>query len=240
MGKFSSKLLNQLSEFLVCEIGGKAIDGITYTMLLNNNKKDMERLSRYNQIRQEIQNCGFASDEILRCYEVANGYIFDMDMKTAKQITIELSKAVANANGNTTPVGDLIGNSPEQRRKKDMYALGRYLKNMYDNGNRDVHVALFNKNSTDKIMVTGVDKAGKKIALAYKAYAIRHWDIEQINALVLMPAGIRVASIQPCEILPFKTGVSFIFKLAPYGNVGQDIVSYQTNQNYGRVNLGKR
>lgn len=238
MGKFSSKLLNQLSEFLVCEIGGKAIDGITYTMLLNNNKKDMERLNRYNQIRQEIQNCGFASDEILRCYEVANGYIFDMDLKTAKQITIELSKAVASANGNQTPVGDLIGDSPEQRRKRDMYALGRYLKSMYDNGNREVNVALFNKNSTDKIMVTGVDRTGKKIALAYKAYAIRHWDVEQINALVLMPAGIRVASIQPCEILPFKTGVSFIFKLAPYGNVGQDMNSYSYASN-GRVNLGK-
>lgn len=239
MGKFSNKLLNQLSEFLVCEIGGKAIDGITYTMLLNNNKKDMERYTRYNAIRVEaIQNCGFAPDEILRCYEVPNGYIFDMDMKTAKQITIELSKAVANANGNTTPVGDLIGDSPEQRRKRDMYALGRYLKTMYDSGNKEVQVALFNKNSTDRIMVTGVDKNGKKIAMAYKAYAIRHWDIEQINALVLMPAGIRVASIQPCEILPFKTGVSFTFRLAPYGTNTVSGVVNQAQQN-SRVSLNK-
>lgn len=217
MGKFSQKLMNQLSEFLVCEIGGKAIDGITYTMLLNNNKKDMERYKRYNAIRLEaIHNCGFSNDELLRCYEVSNGYIFDMDMNTAKQITIELSKAVANANGNATPVGDLIGDAPEQRRKRDMISLAKYLKNAYDAGYKEVYVALFNKNATDRIMVTGEDKNGNKLAVSYKAYAIRHWDIEQINAQMLMPAGIKVESIQPCEILPFKNGVSFKFSLVPF------------------------
>lgn len=216
MGKFSTKLINQLSEFLVCEIGGKAIDGITYTMLLSNNKKDMENVARYNVIRQEILNCGFSSDEILRCYEVNNGYIYDLDMNTAKQITIKLSEAVAQANGNATPVGDLIGDAPEQRRKRDMVALGKYIKNAYDSGYKEVFVALFNKNTTDRIMVTGSDKNGKRLAVSYKAYAIRHWDIEQVNTQILMPAGIKIAAIQPCEILPYKTGVSFKFTLEPF------------------------
>lgn len=230
MGKFSKKLLNQLSEFLVCEIGSKAIDGITYTMLLNNNKKDAERLNRYNEIRSEIINCGFSSDEILRCYEVNNGCIFDMDINTAKQISIELSKAVANANNNATPVGDFIGDSPDQRRKKDMYAFSRFIKEAYDNGYKEVTAALFNKNSTNRIMVTGLDKGGNKVAVSYKAFAIRPWDIKFINSKILMKAGIRIEDVQACEILPFKTGVSFKFTIGPY-NVNDEIARRRNFEN---------
>jgi hypothetical protein len=225
MGKVSNKLRDQLSEFLVCEIGGKALDGITYTMLLKGNKRDMESYKRYAAIREELLNCGFSSDEMLRCFEVGNGYIFDMDLQTAKQITIELSKAVAKSNNNQTPVGDLIGNAPEQRRKRDMLGLGRYVKQSYDTGLREVSVALFNKNSTDRIMVTAVDKNGKKLAVSYKAYAIRHWDIEQVNSQILMPMGVKIDSIQLCEILPMKTGVSANLKLVPY-NVNDRVRQY--------------
>lgn len=216
MAKFSSELLNQLSEFLVCEIGGKAIDGITYTMLLKDNAKDKEAYKRYMDIKQEILKCGYSADEIFRVYEVNNGYIFDLDLKTAKQITYQLSKAVAKQNGGESPVGDLIGDRPEQRRKRDMVALARYIKECYDKGETEVQVALFSKNSTNKIMVTGIGSDGSKIAVTYKAFAIRHWDIEKLNSQLLMHAGIKVYSIQPCEILPYKTGVSFTFRIGPY------------------------
>lgn len=218
MGKFSQKLLNQLSEFLVCEIGSKAIDGITYTLLLKDNKVDNDTFKRYQQIRKEVMNCGYSSDEILRCYELSNGYIFDMDLSTAKQITFELSKAVSSMNGNKTPVGDLIGNSPEKRRKKDMGDLAKFVKESFDKGERECTVALFNKNATNKIRVTALDKNGNKLAIEYRAYAIRHWDIEAINSKLLMPNGIKIDSIQPCEILPHKTGVSFIFRFSEYYN----------------------
>ena len=167
-------------------------------------------------IKNEILNCGYSADEILRVYEVNNGYIFDMDLKTAKQITYELSKAVAAQNNQATPVGDLIGDGPEQRRKKDMINLAKYIKEAYDKGQREIQVALFNKNATDRIMVSGVGKNGERLAVTYKAYAIRHWDVEAINSNLLMGAGIKVDSIQPCEILPHKTGVSFIFRFSEY------------------------
>lgn len=218
MGKFSKKLMDLLSEFLVCEIGSKAIDGITYTLLLKDNKVDMNSFKRYQSIRKEVFDCKFSSDEVLRCYEVSNGYIFDMDLSTAKQITFELSKAVASMNGNKTPVGDLIGQIPEKRRAKDMNELAKLVKELYNKGERECTVALFNKNSTNRIRVTAIDKSNKKIVVEYKAFAIRHWDIESINSQILMPEGIKIDSIQPCEILPHKTGVSFIFKFSQYIN----------------------
>lgn len=216
MGKFSKKLMDLLSEFLVCEIGSKAMDGITYTLLLKNDKKDQKSFKIYDSIRKEVLNCGYSSDEILRCYEVTNGYIFDMDLKTAKQITFELSKAVASMNGNKTPIGDLIGNMPEKRRQRDMLALAKFITECYNNGKRECTVALFNKNSTNKIRVTAVDQEGNKIVVEYRAYAIRHWDIEGVNSQMLMPRGIKVDSIQPCEILPHKTGVSFVFRFSEH------------------------
>ena len=213
MAEFSKELLDMMTEFMICEVGSKVLSGITYTMLMKNNKKDMETYNRYMNIKKEILKCGYTNDEILRIYEVSNGYIFDMDLKTAKQITAELSKSVAKANGGQTPVGELIKDMPDQRRKRDLIGLAKYLKSEYDNGNKVLEVALFSRNSTNKIVINGKGVNGEAISMRYNAYAIRHWDIEIINEKFLIPSGFRVKRIQPCEIFPSKTGVSFIFTL---------------------------
>jgi len=212
MAEFSKSLLDMLTEFLICEIGSKALDGITYTFVFKD-KRDKEMYDRYMTIKQEATKCGFSNDEVFRVYQVANGYIFDMDLNTAKQITAEIAKSVARQNNDSTPTGDIIKDMPEQRRKKDMVMLARKLKEEYDKGNDQVEVALFSRNSTNRIIVTGKDQNGNSIAIRYDAYAIRHWDIEIINEKFLIPAGFRVKRIQPCEILPKKTGVSFLFML---------------------------
>ena len=209
MAKFSSELLNKLTEFLVCEVSGKAIDGITYAMVLKDNK-DKENYKRYMEIKKEAVNCGYNNDEVFRVYEVANGYIFDMDLNVSKKITTEISKAVAKANNGSTPAGDLIGDSPDKRRKDDMIGLAKYIKQQYDAGNKKVEVALFSRNSVPRIIVSGVGPKNDMISIKYNAYAVRHYDIESINANMLIPAGIRVAKLEPCEILPSKTGVRFI------------------------------
>lgn len=212
MAEFSKPLLDMLTEFMICEIGSKALDGITYTMLFKN-KKDKALYDRYMTIKNEATKCGYSNDEVFRVYEVANGYIFDMDSTTAKAITAEIAKSVAKMNGGKTPTGDLLKDMPEQRRKKDMVLLAKKLKEEYDNGNTQVEVALFSRNSTNRIIMTGSDTRGNKVAITYSAYAIRHWDIEIINERFLIPAGFRVKRIQPCEILPKKQGISFIFTM---------------------------
>lgn len=209
MAKFSSELLNKLTEFLICEVSSKALDGITYAMVLKDNK-DKENYKRYMDIKKEAVNCGYNNDEVFRVYEVANGYIFDMDLSVAKKITAELSKAVAKANNGNTPAGDLIGNNPDKRRKDDMLGLAKYVKQQYDAGNRQIEVALFSRNSVPRIIVSGVGPKNDMISIKYNAYAIRHWDIEAINANMLIPAGIRIAKLEPCEILPSKTGCRFV------------------------------
>jgi len=133
-----------------------------------------------------------------------------MDLNVAKKITSELSKAVAKANNGNTPTGDLIGDSPDKRRKDDMLGLAKYVKQQYDNGKKQIEVALFSRNSVPRIIISGVGPKNDMISIKYNAYAIRHWDIESINANMLIPAGIRISKIEPCEVLPSKTGVRFV------------------------------
>lgn len=220
MSRFSKELLDMLTEFVVCEVGSRVLDGITYTMLLKDNKKDMETYERYMTIKYEVLNCGYSNDEVFRVYEVSNGYIFDMDLTTAKQIIAELAKAVANANGGKTPTSELVRDMPDQRRKKDIVSLAKYLKYEYDKGTKQFEVAMFSRNTTNKIVINGKGPNGEAISLRYNAYAIRHWDIEIVNEKFLIPAGFRVKRIQPCEIFPSKTGVSFIFTLESMDEYG--------------------
>lgn len=208
MATASPELINMMTDFLISEIGSKSLDGITYTMVIKQ-ESDRELYNKYMRIRKEAQNCGFGPDEAFRVYEVANGYIFDMDMSVAKKISFELSKAVHKTNGGTTPVTDFIGDNPDKRRKADMLGLARYVKSEFDKGKRVIEVALFSRNSSPKIMVTCIGTNNEMIVIKYNAYAIRHWDIETVNAALLIPAGIRISTIEPCEILPSKRGVKF-------------------------------
>lgn len=197
-----------LTEFLVCEIGSKALDGITYAMVIKD-QKDKERYQRYMEIREEVTKCGFSSDEIFRVYELSNGYIFDMDLNIAKNITMKLAQAVQRTNGIDVGDGDLIGDSPEKRRKSDMLGLARYVKQEYDKGRTVISVALFSRNTVPHIIISGKTPKNEMVTERFNAYAIRHWDIETVNAKLLIPAGIRIARIEPYEILPPRTGVKF-------------------------------
>lgn len=212
MATVSKELIDMLTEFLATEIQSKALNGITYTMLFKDDK-DKEALETYKNIRKEATKCGYGPNEVFRVYEVSNGYIFDMDLRVAKQLTVELSKAVAKMNQGQTPVGDLIGDAPEKRRREDLELLAKYIKSEAKKGNRKLEVALFSKNSVQRIVINGEDKEGKPTLIKYNAYAIRHWDIEDLNTMYLVPVGLRVSRIEPCEILPPKTGVRFILHI---------------------------
>lgn len=249
MAAFSKELLNMLSEFMVCEVGSRILDGITYAMI-SKDKSDANAYARYMLIKNEAVKCGYSDDEVFRVYELCNGYIFDMDLGTAKQIALQLAKSLSKIesdkkleygkSSNSTKAGskydiknaadelneadseqemyDIINTKPEQRRRHDMVNLAKYIKFMHDSGKMQCEVALFNRNSTNKIILTGLGPNGENLVVKYNAYSIRHWDVEEINAKFLIPAGFRVRSIQPCEVLPSKMGVSFIFRLEDLNN----------------------
>lgn len=208
MGQASKEMMNMLTEFLICEIGSKALDGITYALVLKDDK-DKDKYKRYLSIRDEVTKCGFGNDEIFRVYEISNGYIFDMDLNIAKRITTKLAQAVQRTSGIDVGDGELIGDSPEKRRKSDMLGLARFVKQEWDSGRNMAVLALFSRNSVPHIVISGKTPKGEYVTEKFNAYAVRHWDIETINAKMLIPAGIRIAKIEPFEVLPSKTGIKF-------------------------------
>ena len=211
MGEMSKELLDMLTEFTVCEVGSKVVDGITYTLLLKT-ERDRELVERYKRIKVETANCGYVSNEVFRMYELSNGYIFDMDMRVARAITAQIVRTI-NREQNNIKNPDLISDAPERRRKKDIIALSKYIIDQFNQGKREIEVALFSKNTTDRIVINGTGPNGEALVISYRAYAIRHWDIELLNEKLLIPQGLRISRIQPFEVLPSKTGVSFLFTL---------------------------
>lgn len=211
-GKMSVDLQDMLTNMLMIDIGGKAVDGITY-VILTKLPIDEQKVKEYKAIRKEATRCGYTDDEIFRVYELSNGYLFDIDLNIVKIITAQLSKLVAQSNGNQSPVGDLIGDAPDRRRKADLISLGKYLKEEFSKGNVDINVALFSRNSVPRIIINGTLPNGKPGTIKYNAYAIRHWDIYTLNQSILIPMGFRVDSITPCGIIHSKSGILFNLKL---------------------------
>lgn len=207
MPQFSEKLLNSLSEFLIRRIGSQAIDGITYTMLTKDKKYEKD-IKDFMEIRQEATNCGYSGDEVFRVFEVSNGYIFDMDMGTAKKITMKLSESLNKAKTGQAVQVDFIGDLPNKRRDRELSALYRYVSSKINEGQNTLQIALFNTNSTDRIMFTGYNSKNEKVAITYKAFALKYWDLETLNRVKLMPTGYRIAIARLGQILPNLNGVS--------------------------------
>lgn len=208
-GVMTKSLTGKLTKFLVEEIEGRVSDGITYMMVM----KDPREKAMHKElmaIKDEALSCGFKADEIFRVYEVTNGYVFDMDINLAKAIAVELTKIEAKRNNGATPVGDLIGSLPEKRRREDIVGLGKYIKAQYREGKKSVEVALFSRNTVPKIKINVDDSKGNPVIMTYNAFAIRHWDLEEVNTSELIPQGISIKSIEACEILPSRTGVRFV------------------------------
>ena len=215
MGKqkqVSDTLLNKLTEFVVCELAEKVLDGITYTMILKS-PKYRELYKKYMEIKKEAIKCGYDNNELFRVYEVSNLYIFDLEISVSRKIIEKIYESIAVAEGRKELPYGVLGNGPSNRRKADMKALGKYIKQQYDEGVKEIEVALFSRNSTNSIVISGKGPKNERLAVKYHAYVIRHWDIEAINSGILIPMGIRIDRVAPSEILPSKTGVRFILSV---------------------------
>lgn len=204
--KPSQRLNDALTQMLVVDIQGKALDGVTYVLLL---KEDKERIDFYKELRKEATLCGYAEDELIRAYELPSGYIFDMDLTVAKKFTERISQMVAEQNQGQTPTGDLLGDGPENRRKADIIKLGKMLYDNYKKGVTELDVALYSRNSVQTIRLKAVDENNNPYQVVYNAYAIRHWDIYTLNQHILIPMGFRVAKLAPIDILKNRNGVLF-------------------------------
>jgi hypothetical protein len=222
MAVISKTLKEQLTAFLLSEIGAKATDGITYA-LITSTPKHKEDIADYLKIRDEANKCGFSANQVFRVYKASNGYIFDMDLDTARDMTMKIARSISNNDSNSDvdkqQLSELLGiikNMPEQRRKRDIVSLSNHLLQQAKAGKWELEVALFSRNKTNKIIINSYYN-NEPVEIKYNAYAIRHWDVEIINEKFLIPNGYRVSHIQPCEILPSATGVSFKFTIERFG-----------------------
>lgn len=213
MANISNELLNMLTGFLITNIKNKALHGITYVMLLNNNINDKISIERYKKIRKRATDEGFSSSEVFRVYELPNGYLFDMDMSVVKYATTLIAKSVNTEGVNNLDVNNLIGNRPETRRQKDMQRLANKCIKEASNKSYSFEIALFSRNTAPKVSISALDRKNRPIILQYDAFAVRHWDLEDVNGNYLLRRGLRISKIEPCEILPSKTGIRFIIHL---------------------------
>jgi len=206
VARLTTDTLSKLAEFLVSELGGKITDGVTYTMVQKDDSGKL-LLERCKRIRKELTDSGYKDAEIFTIYEVNNGYIFDMAEWLVKKVAADIVKDC------TGVAKDYVGNAIQDRRDADGKRLARLLLGEFKSGKDRVSVALFSRNSTPRILVTALDINGKPLGIKYQSFGLRHIDLERVNVEHLIPKGIRIATVEPVEVLPKNTGCRFVLSI---------------------------
>lgn len=199
----AADLKARLEDFMATYLGAKVQDGITY-VLLTDDRSNSEQAAELMDLYNELRKAG--KENLFRYYSVSNGKIFDIDLNVARNLTAALAKKVMNINS------DLIGKGPAVRRQGDIERLAKSCRKWYSKGIDTVEVALFSRNSVPRINISGKDAAGRAKMLTYEAYAIRHWDLDAVNAL-LREYGIRILAVDTHEILPSETGLRVTLRI---------------------------
>lgn len=209
---FSDELKNKLQNFIVNELGGKAIDGVTYTMIKTGpaaTNFDAERLEDCKALRKEADICGFGPNELVRVYPVYQGVVYDVDMNVVNKIQSVLVNNIIDKNGQHLEYSKAVGNRPEMRRKSDMLALAKYVQKKYLDGQNIIDIVIFSRNTVPEAVVSGVLPDGRPAIQRYKAFAVRQSDFKDINRNILMPIGYRIKSLAPGPVLPSRQGVVY-------------------------------
>lgn len=203
----SEEALSSLRRFYNSEIADAIVRGVTYGITL---KSDSAKNADYLEIKQRLKDEGFGNSDILRVYELCNGYIFDMDIRMCQKMAVDLLRSTMSPDEKLSQ-NDILSlkDKPAERFREDMKKLADRCISELNQGYTEVDVALFSKNNTNKIQFNGRLESGKPMLFTYPAYCIRHTDIEELNRTYLIPKGAKISKIQLCEILPTKTGVRF-------------------------------
>lgn len=210
MANFSPELLNKLEGFFVNSIAEKVLDGVTYIMIF---EQEQSLFDIYNKIRTEVDEMGYDKNTLFRVYQFSNGYVFDTDLSISIYLAEKIMKENIAGIENPEIKAD-INKIIVQKRKNAMVSLAKYCVSQMEKGITQFDVALYSRNVVPKILITGKDTNGKSVMLQYRAFALRHWDIDTVSNDLLLPQGIRISKVEPCEILPARNGVRFTIHLA--------------------------
>ena len=205
-GELSKNLLDKLTEIICVDVGSKILDGVTY-IILSKSPKDKAKVERYNSVRRLIDSENYAPEEIFRIYEVANGYIYDIDMNIAKMITTLLAKLAAQKNPELKDMPDLIGTQPDENKDYQMKLLAKKCLEAFKNNQDTLEIALFSRNKTNKIILTADGMNKEKVVITYPSFALRPWDLEEINVKYLIERGMRISGVKAYEIIGNNSGL---------------------------------
>ena len=204
--------LNKITEIVCADIGSKILDGATY-VILSNNKSNRTKIERYLQVRRDIDQEGFGANEVLRVYELPNGYIFDVDMSIAKTITASLAEMLSKTNDDVKLIRKLVDIKPYERYNRDCESLANLCLKNFKKGIRKFDIALYSRINHNVIKVTATDNEGRSGVISFPAFAVRMTDLTEINSKYLVEKGIRIASVEACEIVGSNSGLRVIIML---------------------------
>lgn len=206
--ELSSGVMDRLNRIYSNEVGDAILRGVTYGLTF---KTDSSKNTDYLETKQRLKDEGLKGSDVLRVYELCNGYIYDLDVRICQKLAIDSLRSVLPPDRKISQNEILaLKDKPKERLKEDMKRLADKCVSEISKNNTEIEVALFSKNSTNRIQFRAImDKSNKEVIFSYNAYCLRHTDLEELNRTYLIPKYIRISKIQPCEILPTKTGVKF-------------------------------
>lgn len=196
------EVMNLLTEFLVVNIDEKVLQGISY-LIIPKNDANKAKIEKFDGIRKRLTELNVPENEQFRVYDMHNAMIYEIELRTAIEITEKLSRAVGAAQ--TTDFG--IAKTSYARQQDDINRLVKYCVKMAQKGTSEFQVALFSKNKVPTINVTCKDKvSGKSLIVTYEAFALRHTDIVEVNKR-LIDCGLKIVRVVAHDALPSMTGV---------------------------------
>lgn len=201
--QLNKEVIDLIAPIVANDIGVKVLDGINWALV---NNRHVNKQKKYGEIRAQLNNMGFKPTEVFRVFSVPNGVVYDFDKVVLKSLVSEFVKDV--------PDGDCavkrINSAYSKRRYADMQRLADYVVAQAQEGQKEALVALFSKTNNFEIKFHTRKEGTKRKAYSLPAFAIRHWDLQELNVDYIIPRGYLVEKIEIVEILPAENGISFM------------------------------
>lgn len=202
----TDEAVDKITSIVANHIMEKVFDGVNWALILNT---DTDTINEYESIRQELKDMGYTRGEVLRALQAPNGLIYDIDSSVIKRLVVKLLENSENA----SDYYKLIDSAYIERRNLVFQKLHIYIMKAFKQGKTRVSVALFSTNKGDKITyktyVESGKYAGQTVEVTLPAFALRHWDLQELNRDYLIPSRVKISKVHVIEILPTRTGVGF-------------------------------
>jgi hypothetical protein len=233
-------LAGSLVNLVMVYIGKGILNGVNYFLIrrpiegsYDKVKKYKEALAIYEEevkeverIKKEAAACGYAVNTVIRTLEASNGMVYVIDRNRMYQLAIAIAKIAIQEDPellkNGTRPGNILGDHGEAARKEEIERLSRKVikavESRAGSGKVELEVALFNKNSTNKIEMTCLaGETEDMVKVTYDAYRLTVYDIEEINKKHIGPKGYLIKDVVVGEILPRNSGIRVTLKVVKRG-----------------------